>query len=246
MKRYIKKIILVCMVITSLTPCNGQNKEYDKEKAVITEVKRNPSKYIYAEATCKSEEEAEAVAEEMFLENINEYVNSVKKLRKLGDIVLNDQKGLRQVITMPRGTNMHRVFLYVKKSDVVAMKNPVVLTNTSNSDIESVSTISSIDGKTSHLDISIPQPIQDIAGLKTLQQLNQYLKTKKQSGQILAYEKYNQLQVKSEWYLVVYDVNGSIKAVLTDGNERINVMTKVSDSEKNYPGHAALGIKVKK
>ena len=244
MKQLNKLLLLTCLSIIYAVPSIGQNKEYAKEKSIITDVKRNPSKYIYAEATCKTEEEAKAVAEEMFLDNINEYVGSVKKLKGADDIVLNDQKGLKQVVTMPRGINMHRVFLYVKKSDIVAMKNPVVLANSNSSSEMEVSTSTPIDNS-SETQINIPKTIQEIAALKTVQQLNQALRTMKQSGQIAAYDKYNNLNVKSEWYLVVYDANGNIKAVLTDGIERINVITKIADNEKNYPRHAAIGIKVK-
>lgn len=244
MKQLNKLLLLTFLSIAYAVPSIGQNNDYAKEKSIITDVKRNPSKYIYAEATCKTEEEAKAVAEEMFLENINEYVSSAKKLKGADNIVLNDQKGLKQVLTMPRGTNMHRVFLYVKKSDIVAMKNPVVLTNSNSSSESEVSTVMPIDDS-AETRINIPQVIQEIASLKTVQQLNQALRTMKQNGHIAAFDKYNNLNIKSEWYLVVYDANGEIKAVLTDGTERINVTTKIADSEKNYPRHAAIGIKVK-
>ncbi|MBE6259705.1 MAG: hypothetical protein E7107_02605 [Prevotella sp.] len=245
MIQFNKLLLFVCLAFAFAIPCKGQNKEYEKEKKVITDVKRNPSKYVYAEATCKTEEEAKAVAEEMFIENINEYVHSVKKLKDAGDIVLNDQKGLRQVITMPRGTNMHRVFLYVKKSDIVAMKNPVVLTNAETSSNIPASTVTPVESSSKKQEY-IPQAIQEIATMETVQQLNQALKTMKQNGRIVAYDKYNNLAAKSEWYLVIYDANGIIKAVLTDGKERTNIITKVADSERNYPGHAAIGIKVAK
>lgn len=245
MKQFSKLILTICLVGPFAIPCKGQNKEYAKEKEVITDVKRNPSKYIYAEATCKTEEEAKDVAEQMFLENINEYVSSVKKLKSADDIVLNDQKGLRQVITMPRGTNMHRVFLYVKKSDIVAMKNPVVLTNAEKATAVQPATVTPVE-EAPVVQTKIPEVIKEIAQLKTVQQLSQSLKTMKQTGRIMAYDKYNNLKVKSEWYLVVYDGSGTIKAVLTDGVERTNVLKKTADSEKNYPRHAAIGIKVVK
>lgn len=246
MKQYNKKNLLLCMAVALLIPCHGQNKEYDREKSVITDVKRNPSKYVYAEATCKTEEEAKAVAEEMFLENINEYVNSVKQLRAADDIVLNDQKGFQHVIAMPRGTNMHRVFLYVKKSDIIAMKNPIVLTNSEKTSDVLESTITTIGEDSLVSGDGVPQPIKDIACMNSVQQLNQYLKSMKLKGRKISCEKYNNLPIKSEWYLVVYDANGIIKAVLSDGDERLNITTNEPDSEKNYPSHAALGIRIEK
>lgn len=248
-RRMNRVLLLACLVIATCTwTCRAQTDEYAKEKAVITEVKRNPSKYVYAEATCKTEDEAKAVAEEMFLENINEYAASVKKLKGAENIVVNDQRGLQQKITMPRGTNMHRVFLYVNKSDIVAMKNPVVLekkastseTLTANERITPSYTLQGEGMK----DV-IPEAVKEIARLTSVQQLNQSLRKMKQEGRITAYDKYNNIGVKSEWYLVIYDSEGIIKAVLTEGVERTNVRTGKSDSEKNYPKHAAIGVKVK-
>ena len=41
--------------------------------------------------------------------------------------MVNNQKGLQQTVTMPRGSNMHRVFMYVKKNDIIPADNSVVL-----------------------------------------------------------------------------------------------------------------------
>lgn len=111
-----------------LCPTAGfAQKDYAAEKALITKVKRSPGTYVYAEATCRTEEEAKSIAEEVFLQNINEYVASQKKLRGANNIVVNNQKGLQQTVTMPRGSNMHRVFMYVKKNDIIPADNSVVL-----------------------------------------------------------------------------------------------------------------------
>lgn len=125
MKHYAKLVIALFAI---LCPTAGfAQKDYAAEKALITKVKRSPGTYVYAEATCRTEEEAKSIAEEVFLQNINEYVASQKKLRGANNIVVNNQKGLQQTITMPRGSNMHRVFMYVKKNDIIPADNSVVL-----------------------------------------------------------------------------------------------------------------------
>lgn len=125
MKHYAKLVIALFAI---LCPTAGfAQKDYAAEKALITKVKRSPGTYVYAEATCRTEEEAKSIAEEVFLQNINEYVASQKKLRGANNIVVNNQKGLQQTVTMPRGSNMHRVFMYVKKNDIVPADNSVVL-----------------------------------------------------------------------------------------------------------------------
>lgn len=125
MKHYAKLVIALFAI---LCPTAGfAQKDYAAEKALITKVKRSPSTYVYAEATCRTEEEAKSIAEDVFLQNINEYVASQKKLRGANNIVVNNQKGLQQTVTMPRGSNMHRVFMYVKKNDIIPADNSVVL-----------------------------------------------------------------------------------------------------------------------
>lgn len=125
MKHYAK---LVIALFATLCPTAGfAQKDYAAEKALITKVKRSPGTYVYAEATCRTEEEAKSIAEDVFLQNINEYVASQKKLRGANNIVVNNQKGLQQTVTMPRGSNMHRVFMYVKKNDIIPADNSVVL-----------------------------------------------------------------------------------------------------------------------
>ena len=125
MKHYAKLVIALFAI---LCPTAGfAQKDDAAEKALITKVKRSPGTYVYAEATCRTEEEAKSIAEDVFLQNINEYVASQKKLRGANNIVVNNQKGLQQTVTMPRGSNMHRVFMYVKKNDIIPADNSVVL-----------------------------------------------------------------------------------------------------------------------
>lgn len=125
MKHY-AKLVIALFAILCPTAGFAQN-DYAAEKALITKVKRSPGTYVYAEATCRTEEEAKSIAEDVFLQNINEYVASQKKLRGANNIVVNNQKGLQQTVTMPRGSNMHRVFMYVKKNDIIPADNSVVL-----------------------------------------------------------------------------------------------------------------------
>ena len=101
MKHYAKLVIALFAI---LCPTAGfAQKDYAAEKALITKVKRSPGTYVYAEATCRTEEEAKSIAEDVFLQNINEYVASQKKLRGANNIVVNNQKGLQQAVTMARG-----------------------------------------------------------------------------------------------------------------------------------------------
>lgn len=269
-----------------------QQEAYAQEKELITKIKRSPETYVFAEATCKTEEEAKAVAEDLFYQNINEYVASEKKMQGAQDVVINDLKSTQNQVTMPRGSNMHRVFLYVKKSDILAVKNPIVMSERIKQISENEKAKAEADAKAEQqekerikadaeakvreeyaekerekaereaqlqaqkeMEDSIynalkrqnfPEAASKLAEVKNVTQLNTELKRMKQMGLITAYAKYKDIPVKTEWYFVLYDATGNVKAVLTDGDDRLNVATGRSDSLKNYPKHAAVGVKFKK
>lgn len=258
--RSCRVLIRLAMIMTAfcfaLSPSAAQKKEDPnaKEKALITKIKRSPDKYIYAEVTCKTKEEAETLAEEMFYENVNEYVTEVKKLKAANDVVINDAKGLSQAVSMPRGSNMYRAFFYVKKSDIVAMNNPVLLPGhqpVAEQDKPQKVKDGKNDAEAGQDDaVAVvcpvyPEAAKELAKLKTVKELNAVLKRMKQSGDIVAFAKYNDVGLKSEWYLVLYDATGAVKAVLSDGEARTNVDTGQADSVENYPKHAALCVQFK-
>lgn len=269
-----------------------QQDDYAQEKELITKVKRSPETYVFAEATCKTEEEAKAVAEDLFYQNVNEYVASEKKMQGAQDVVINDLKSTQNLVTMPRGSNMHRVFLYVKKSDILAVKNPIVMSERIKQISENEKAKAEAEAKAEQkekerikadaeakvreeyaqkekekaeaeaqlqaqreMEDSIynalqrqnfPEAATKLAEVKNVTQLNAELKKMKQAGLIAAYAKYKDIPVKTEWYFVLYDATGTVKAVLSDGDDRLNVATGIPDSLKNYPKHAAVGVKFKK
>ncbi len=233
-------------IALSFMACIGMNAQdaYSNEKSAITKIKRAPEQYVYSEATCKTQEEAMAVAEELFYQNVNEYVAEQKKLRNSPDIVVNDTKAIMSEITMPRGTNMHRCFLYVKKKDIIGTKNTVLLTTPT--EAETTEDENDSQELAATLTPVFPQAAIDLAGIKSIAQLNSAIKQMKTEGSITEYEKYKNIENINEWYLVLYDASGNINALLSDGDVRYNVATGEKDELKNYPKNAALGIKFKK
>lgn len=287
--RLLSKIAIAVAALASLSQGVAAQESYEQEKALITKVKRSPETYVFAEATCKTEEEAKAVAEDLFYQGVNEYVASEKKMQGVSDVVINNAQSLKNSVVMPRGSNMHRVFLYVKKSDILAVKNPVVMSerlkqmNEEEKDRNEAAAKARQEekdriGQEAEAKVraeyeakeqqrlaeelakqkedsiatalarqqEIPEAARKLAEVKTVAELNTALKQLKQSGEVTTYAKYKELTVNNEWYLILYDASGTVKAVLTDGDDRINVMTGQADSLKNYAKHAAIGVKFKK
>ena len=248
MKQFNKFLLPVAILFTVFTASTAwaQNK-YDEQKAEITKIKRAPEKYVFAEATCKTLDEAKDVAEEMFYQAVNEYVADLKKEKGKNDFVISNPKAVFNEINMPRGANMQRVFLYAKKSDIIPVNNPVVLSEMKNekenaekpgnSESEQI-----IATKT----VEFPPAAKQLAEIKTIAEANSTLKRMKADGTVIAYSKLSAVTNATEWYLIVYDAKGNVKAVLTDGEQRYNLATGLTDSFSNYPQHVAFAVKIKK
>jgi hypothetical protein len=243
MIRFIRVLIVAMLLPVSAT--FAQKNSYEAEKNTITEVKRAPELYVYAEATCKTVDEAEAVVEEMFLENVNEYVAEVKSGKGKSNVVVNDAKSISHEIKMPRGSNMHRVFLYSKKSDIISSDGPIVVVNPA-ATVEP--TVAETAPEVAPTTYDVPAVAKEIAKVKTLKELGTTLPQMKRSGRISNFDKYRNISDPSTWYLVLYDATGTISAVLTDvksNGERVNVNTLSVDSMEKYQNHAAIGVEIK-
>ena len=105
----------------------------EEQKKTINNIKKNNS-YIYAEATLEDQQEAYSLAQELLFERINEYVAKQKEFSTAKETVIVNQNYVTEQIQLPRG-NMFRAFLYVKKSDIIAVDNATI--NTFNKDASS-------------------------------------------------------------------------------------------------------------
>lgn len=244
-----KRLFVILFSVSVCTNIMAQD-AYNSEKSAITKVKRSPDLYIYAEATCKTKEEAMAVAEEMFYQNVNEYVAEQKKLRNSNEIVLKDPKSMMNEISMPRGSNMYRCFYYTKKKDIFGTESTIVMTKDTESSIEKIPAEDAAEilaeAPTSAIAPTFPTAAVTLAGIKSVKELNSALARMKQDGTVTGFGKYKDITDKAAWYFVLYDANGNINAMLSDGDVRYNVATGNEDSFANYPQNAAYGIKFKK
>lgn len=96
----------------------------------INDIMRS-NEYITAEATLETEAKAYELAEELLSKRIEEYVNEKKTLKNAPNVIVKDVAGKAEQLKMNRGT-MTRVFLFVKKDDVMAADNTRVLVQPKN------------------------------------------------------------------------------------------------------------------
>lgn len=133
---------------------------------------------------------------------------------------LGNTKGSWHSLSMPRG-NMMRYFVYVKKSDLTSWGRKAV-------------------------QVQVPETVQRIAGITKYSRLASTIEQMKASGEITYYARYAQLDDPTKYYLAVYNTEGDVVAVLTQGTDRVNVGTGRADDVKNYKGCGAIGFTIKK
>ena len=214
-----KSIMLACCMTMLLTATQAQTVE--EQKSTIATVKRS-SEYVYAEATCETADEAYKAAMAAFR-------------KKTGG-----RNSQPTRIQLTRG-NMIRVFLYARKSEQTAQSSRPTPTRTQETAKEPVNTQSNTPQSNNGRDAVIAE----LCSIRTLSELKTALDRMQAEGTVASYASYSKLATPENFILVIYDAQGTVKAVLSEGRERTNLKTKQADSIRNYKGTGAVGVKLK-
>lgn len=238
----------------------------DEKKAFINSIKKD-TLYLSADQVGESEEVAINLADGKLLAQINEWVAEQKKVFPSQMITSNSHEEMFQTVTMPRG-NLFRAFRYVKKSELLAAvtkvdnaapaakEQPVVtdsvpagegaLFSLDDTSLPPEATIETVEEPVAEVDLSsYPEAVVELSKLTAFSQLKDCILQLKKDGKISSYGKYEQLSPKEDYYLLIYNTSGELEGLLTPAKpERKNVKTGQPDSEKNYPGRGAFGIKI--
>lgn len=121
----IKRILTGVVAIMVATGAMAQANASD-----ITKIKKS-KEYIYAEATEATEEQAVIAAKAELDKQVEEYVVSSGIAKEAVAVVVKDIRQMTSQIALMRG-DMHRVFLYVKKSDVTTSRSDVTVMTVEN------------------------------------------------------------------------------------------------------------------
>lgn len=227
-----KGIMAVCCMAMLLTVARAQTVE--EQKNTIATVKRS-GEYVYAEATCETADEAYKAAMANFRKKAGGHASQPTRIQ------------------LPRG-NMIRVFLYARRSEqtasgstttqsgtqtpVTAKPNPARTHETAREPVgPKVNTLQS--------DNSREAAIAELCSIQTLSELKTTLGRMQAESKVASYASYSKLATPENFILVIYDAQGTVKAVLSEGRERTNLKTKATDSIRNYKGMGAVGVKLK-
>lgn len=213
----------------------------DEQKKLINSIKKDKA-YLYAEITTADQQQAKDLAEDMLNQEINKYVAEQKKLRNAQNIVTRNTRSTWESISLPRG-NCFRAFMYVKKSDIIPADNVTVSANPT----------PQAKAETTEVKPAVVEPvyserkqetINTLLAIKKFSELQTVLPKLKKKGRVDGYGKKKDLQDLAAYVLLIYNKEGVMEAVLSEGESRINLGTKQPDSIANYEGRGAIGVKV--
>lgn len=241
-----KKTILLLLALINVTTAFSQDIEAQKKK--IASIKKSSS-YICAEVTTTDQQQAIDLATDMLHRNVNEWAAKQKKFAGSNKIITRNTNYAVDQITMPRA-NMFRAFMYVKKSDVIPAENvdvretPTEVATATTLKTPKTATVTSIGNSVRDMVVS------ELLYIKNTGQLSEQLKKLKNNGKVLEYDNLRGLKEKnrnqSEYIMVVFNKEGVVEAILSEGESRTNLMTGQLDQLGNYTGRGAIGVKVKK
>ncbi len=235
-----RTIKLACFVAALMISAVAFAQNSEEAKKTINSIKKN-SQYIYAEATAATQQDAKDLAEEILYEEINSYVASKKKMRINPKIVINNRKELVSSLALPRG-NMFRSFIYVKKSDVLAVENSEMIGNkTSNGETAAATTTPVVSTVTP----VYADEVKQVMACSTFDEVKNLMTKLKSEGKIRHFSGYASLEDPDPYYLAIYNRQYQIVAVLTPGPNRTNTKTGEEDKVTNYKGCGAVGFVLK-
>ena len=235
-----RTIKLACFVAALMISAVAFAQNSEEAKKTINSIKKN-SQYIYAEATAATQQDAKDLAEEILYEEINSYVASKKKMRINPKIVINTRKELVSSLALPRG-NMFRSFIYVKKSDVLAVENSEMIGNkTSNGETAAATTTPVVSTVTP----VYADEVKQVMACSTFDEVKNLMTKLKSEGKIRHFGGYASLEDPDPYYLAIYNRQYQIVAVLTPGPNRTNTKTGEEDKVTNYKGCGAVGFVLK-
>lgn len=247
------KPLLACFLLVGAMTVSAQSQaDIEKQKATINKIKKNTSDYIYAETTLPDAKSALDLAQDLLYQNINEYVANRRKFAEAGKVVTVNTNYVTEKITLPRG-NMFRAFLYVNKDDIIPASNVAVTSSNTTAKAVTVGTPTNAAPKTTTKEPEtkrvVAKPsrnaiINSLLQLKSFQDAKKQLKTMKSKGEISSYDMYENLTNPQSCLLLVFDANGNIRALLSDGAKRINLQTSRADDLRKYKGCGAIGIEL--
>lgn len=250
-----KQLLSLILVLGTTLSALGMDKKLEH----INAIKKNAD-YLYGESTMQTQEEATSLAFENLQKEVLAWAQrDDKSLKVTSAAEINSLAGT----IMTRRANMYRVFVYVKKSDLIDVNTsiPASPKDTVKAEVhpKDTTTVKSPQPKDSIVTDSVRNIIKQrflgrrqndallrLQKAKNFFELKTIMQPLKAEGKILDYGKYATAKAPELCYLIVYDPAGNIRALLGKGKDkRKNLKTGKDDNIGNYRGCGAIWFTLK-
>ena len=224
----------------------------DSEKRIrIGEVQQNYELYFRGDATEETPDKALEQALSALMKEIDAFADTAR------DVWITPNSFTDKIgrVEMARGDRF-RAFVFVKKEDVVtSLSAPPAVSEPAPTVVETpVSAppaVSEPAPTEEEAPVSAPKKsvsvIEEIKRVQTLSELRPLLVQRKESGEVLDYNRYSVLSDAAMYYVVVFTREGDIVAVLSPGREeRVNLKTGMDEKLSKYKGYGAIAVLLSK
>lgn len=252
----ISKALLALSVLLSV-PSGA--KAQSEAISQINAIKRDTS-YLYAEATMAEWQQAYDGASDILEATITDWANK-QSFGKNASAYVAKAKNSTLEIKTKRG-KYFRAFLYVKKSDIVAVDKSQTVMVVSPVKKKKALTVTSVGNKgkgdAQQAPIGVESTVEEIstpslteeekqmAAVQNFAEIQPLVKRLQGQGLVDQFGKYSTMPTTGTCYLFVYDKTGKVSATLkrTDG-AFTNLATAAADDIGNYKNHGAIWLNLK-
>lgn len=219
-----KLVILLFFALWHSLALLGQDIDVRKD---INKIKKS-NQYLSAEATLDTEEAALKTANELLVNEINDWVKQKRHSEDVKQIVLQDISSSSEYLNMKRGAKV-RVFVYVKKSDIVLIKGAgqiVLSEDEKGNDLQALSDVAGDMNLEKSEDKGVAEPkdvraeaLSMVTEAKNMVNMKNVF-TRLKSEQHIEYGKYPASDLPESYYILFYMRTGDIKGVVEVSNEK--------------------------
>lgn len=225
-----KKIITLFVLLLPMAVLWAQN-EIPNPKETITEVKQDEERFIYADQTYTTVDQALQHANDLLMKELQEYFQVLGvDFETVRESVANNMV----TITMQRG-DQFRAFVYIEKSVFDKIEK------TPTERIEEVAAPSASESSSNNSFLS------PIASMTSRLDVYDYVNQLQAEGKPVSFVNQPKGEELEKMYLVLYRRGGTIEAILTPADTdgvRHNIATGAPDALANHPNTSINGIKV--
>lgn len=239
---HVKRIYLMMLLLCCLTAgAQAQNDSTRIAIEKINSIKLDAANYLYAEVTMADWLEAYNAAKALLKEQLASWLVNQQQQDVTSYVARSDEKIFE--IKAQRG-NRYRAFVYLKKSDVLALKDDRQLVTVSSEEVQDKAaeeTLFKIPESAKPAAPAMPKIEQDMLAVTSFGDIETFIGRQQSENAITSFGKYANRPSSGTYYMFVYNREAQIPAYLRVEDGKItNLKTGNEDSMDAYKNCGAI------